>query len=66
MADTYDQLRSDIRAEAARLSDTRRAYFYDGHDLATPNDLLRLDIRRELIVHIDLLIDKAEAAERGI
>ena len=66
MADTYGQLRSDIRAESARLIEARRAYYYDGQDLATPNDIRRIEVRRQLLVDIDLLIDKAEAAEKEI
>lgn len=65
-ANTYAQLRADIRAESARLIEERKAHWYDGLDLATINDLRRIDNRRQLLVEIDLLIDKFEAAEKEI
>lgn len=65
-ADTYRRLRADIRAEVARLNEKRKSYWYGALDTASINDIRRLDNRRELIVEIDLLIDKYETREKAI
>lgn len=66
MPSTFANLRMAVQNERSQVERERHGLWYGGQDLATPNDIKRINLKHNVLTAIEAEIRRAEEIEKVI